>query len=70
MIKINCKYCGRYLFEAVASTAIQGLICPNSKCKAKLNIKVLFATDCTDKIKQLVFTEDEKPPRTHDSTSE
>lgn len=40
-MKVYCKHCKRFLFETAGTTLIQGLICPNSKCKARLNIKVI-----------------------------
>lgn len=40
-MRITCKHCGRYIGEAKGTTIIEGLICPNSKCKARLNIKIV-----------------------------
>ncbi len=40
-MKIKCKHCGRYLLEAKGTTIIKDLICPNSKCKKRLNIKIV-----------------------------
>lgn len=61
--KVNCKHCDRYLFDAITSVAIQGLICPNSKCKARLNIKVVFTSDQSHSVADVTFTEKETPPR-------
>lgn len=40
-MRLTCKHCGRYLGDVEGTTIIEGLICPNSKCKARLNIKVV-----------------------------
>ncbi len=40
-MKVNCKHCGRYLFKQVGTVVIEDLICPNSECKAHLNIKII-----------------------------
>lgn len=47
-MKIDCKHCGRFLFDAVGTTIIEGIICPNSKCKARMNFKIIFNTDTLD----------------------
>lgn len=49
-MKVNCKYCGRYLLDAKGTTIIENLICPNSKCKAHLNIKVITPKSTIDEI--------------------
>ena len=61
-MKINCKYCGRYLMEAKGTTIVEGLICSNSKCKAKLNIKVI-TPDSTESERKYKFSEAEVPPK-------
>lgn len=61
--KVTCKHCGRYLFNAVKSMVVEGVVCPNSKCKAKLNIKVLFLSDTSHELEGYSFTEPEQPPR-------
>lgn len=40
-MKVHCKHCGRYLFETAGTVVIQSLVCPNSKCKARLNFKII-----------------------------
>lgn len=40
-MKYHCKYCGRYIMDIEGTTIVENLICPNSKCKAHLNIKVV-----------------------------
>jgi uncharacterized Zn finger protein (UPF0148 family) len=45
---INCKHCGRYLFKRQGTIVIEGLICPNSKCKARLNFKYIQADTLKD----------------------
>lgn len=62
-MKVNCKFCDRFLMNADGTTIVQGLVCANSKCKAKLNIKVIFADDCTEKQLNHKFTEQETPPK-------
>lgn len=49
-MKIHCKYCGRYLMDAKGTTIIENLICPNSKCKAHLNIKVITPKSSIEEI--------------------
>jgi len=65
-MKINCKYCGRYLMEAKGTTIVEGVICTNTKCKAKLNIKVITPSSTTAE-RMYKFTEPEIEPKgTHD----
>jgi uncharacterized Zn finger protein (UPF0148 family) len=45
---ITCKHCGRFLFKQMGSVIIEGLICPNSSCKAKLNFKIVSADQSKD----------------------
>lgn len=45
MNDITCRHCGRYLFKQAGTVVIEGLICPNSECKAKLNFKIIQADD-------------------------
>lgn len=49
-MKVHCKYCGRYLFDAEGTVIIENLICPNSKCKAHLNVKVITPKSSVDEI--------------------
>ncbi len=58
---ITCKHCGRYLFKQAGTVVIEGLICPNSSCKAKLNFKIVTADRAKD-VKH-VFTSSETPPK-------
>jgi len=62
-MKINCKHCGRYLMESKGTTIIEGVICTNTKCKAKLNIKIV-TSDSTDKDIRFKFAEPETSPKT------
>lgn len=48
MQDITCKYCKRYLFKQAGTVVIEGLICPNSDCKAKLNFKIIQADNVKD----------------------
>ncbi len=45
---ITCKHCGRFLFKQVGSVVIEGLICPNSSCKAKMNFKIVTGDRAKD----------------------
>lgn len=40
-MKVTCKHCDRYLFTASGTTIVEQIVCPNTSCKAKLNIKVV-----------------------------
>lgn len=61
-MKVCCKYCGRYLLEAKGTVIIENLICPNSKCKAHLNIKVITPKSTIDEI-NYKFVSNEIPPK-------
>lgn len=61
-MKVNCKYCGRYLMDVKGTTIIENLICPNSKCKAHLNIKVITPKSTVDEI-NYKFVSPEIPPK-------
>lgn len=45
---VNCKHCGRYLFKQVGTVVIEGLICGNSACKARLNFKFINSDPMSD----------------------
>lgn len=62
MIDVNCPHCDRYLFKQAGTVVLEGLICPNSDCKAKLNIKIISA-DHTADIKHK-FVTPERGPKT------
>lgn len=66
MNDITCKFCGRYLFKQAGTVVIEGLICPNSSCKAKLNFKMIQA-DTTKDITHK-FATPETPPKNKDTT--
>lgn len=61
-MKIECKHCGRYLMEAKGTVIVEGLICTNTKCKAKLNIKVVTPSS-TEKELRYKFVEPEAKPK-------
>lgn len=61
-MRLTCKHCGRYLGEAKGTAIVEGLICPNSKCKARLNIKVVTPTSSPTDI-CYKFTNPEQAPR-------
>lgn len=44
------------------TTIIENLVCPNSKCKAHLNVKVITPQSTTDEI-NYHFTQKEVPPK-------
>lgn len=60
--EVNCKHCGRYLFTAQSTTIIEQMPCANSKCKAKLNIKVVDSQSTLKDI-QHRFETAEVPPK-------
>lgn len=62
MVKVVCRYCGRYLMDAVGTTVVEGVICTNSKCRARLNIKVV-ATNSDVKDIRREFTSKEVAPK-------
>lgn len=67
MRDINCKHCGRYLFKQAGTVVIEGLICPNSDCKAKLNFKIVMADQTKDITHK--FVSPERPPKTKEVES-
>ncbi len=62
-MKIYCKHCGRYLLDAKGTTIVEGLICPNSKCKAKLNIKIVDHQSSEQDLKYKFTTEETQPKK-------
>ena len=62
-MKIDCRHCGRYLMTATTTTIAEGVVCGNSKCKAKVNIKVLFSDDVTEAQLRHKFTTIEISPK-------
>lgn len=61
-MKYHCKHCGRFLMDIEGTTIIEGLICPNSKCKARLNVKVVTPTSSEQDIRYRFKTK-ETPPK-------
>lgn len=61
-MKYTCKHCGRYIMDIKGTTIIENLVCPNSKCKAHLNVKVITPQSTTDEI-NYHFTQKEVPPK-------
>jgi len=43
--KVTCLTCKTYLFTCVGNTKIEGIICPNNKCKAKMNFNITLAQE-------------------------
>lgn len=44
-MKVTCPTCQTYLFTCVGRTKISGVICPNGKCKAKMNFDITLAQE-------------------------
>ncbi len=61
-MKYTCKHCGRYIMDIKGTTIIENLVCPNSKCKAHLNVKVITPCSTTDEI-NYHFEQKEVPPK-------
>ena len=64
---VNCKHCDRYLFKATGTVIIEDMPCPNSKCKAKLNYKIVF-NDINKDIHH-IFQHQEQPPKPQKETN-
>jgi phage FluMu protein Com len=60
--EVNCRHCDRYLFTAKGTTIIEQLPCPNTKCKAKLNIKIV-TSDSTHAEQHYKFSTEETAPK-------
>jgi hypothetical protein len=60
-MKVYCKYCGRYLLEAVGTTIVEAVICPNSRCKARLNLKVCNNDSTIDQLRHKCSQTEIKP---------
>lgn len=61
-MKYCCKYCGRYIMDIEGTTIIENLVCPNSKCKAHLNVKVVTPQSTVEEINYR-FKSKELPPK-------
>lgn len=66
-MEVNCKHCKRYLFKQVGTVVIEGIICPNSKCKARMNFKIIES----DETKGILykFAQPETLPKSQKSES-
>lgn len=62
-MKYHCKYCGRYIMDIEGTTIVENLICPNSKCKARLNVKVVTPESSEADVKYKFKTQ-ETPSKT------
>lgn len=60
--EVNCKFCGRYLFTATSTTIVEQVPCGNSKCRAKLNIKVVTPESTMEQMRYK-FKAKETPPK-------
>lgn len=60
-MKVNCKYCNRYLFTQMGSVVIEDMVCSNSACKAHLNFKIIVS-DPTEDLRHKFVTK-EQPPK-------
>lgn len=61
MKDITCPDCGRFLFKQAGTVVLEALTCPNSACKAKMNIKIISADQVADMRHK--FVTPEKPSR-------
>lgn len=61
-MEVKCKHCKRYLFTAVDTVIIEKLVCSNSKCRARLNIKIVNSNSSDSQLKYK-FGIDETPPK-------
>lgn len=61
--EVNCHYCKRYLLTAMSTTIIEQLVCSNTKCKARLNIKIVSQDSTTEQL-NYKFSQPETPPKT------
>ena len=57
MIKVTCKYCGRFLCEAESMVAT--IPCQNSACRAENQIKILT----NDTLVAYEFAQPPRPPK-------
>jgi hypothetical protein len=60
--EVKCKHCDRYLFTAKDTVILEQFPCPNSSCRAKLNIKIV-TLDSTDEQVRFKFATPETPPK-------
>lgn len=60
--EVNCKYCDRYLFTAKETVILEQFPCPNTKCKAKLNIKIVTMNSTQEQM-HYKFSTLETPPK-------
>lgn len=58
--RIECDHCGRYIGTAHGTT-IAELVCPNSRCKAEKQVKIVTAD--TSKAMAFKFATAPKPPK-------
>lgn len=49
-MKLTCKYCDRYICEVEGTAILENLVCPNSKCKAHLNVKIVTPDSTAEQI--------------------
>ena len=60
-LEIECKHCGRYLFTAMSTTILEQMVCSNSKCKAKLNFKIVNHLSSNEQIAYKFATKETQP---------
>lgn len=63
-MEVNCRHCDRYLFTAKGTTIIEQLPCPNSKCRAKMNIKIVNSNSTMAEINYKFETTEQEPKET------
>lgn len=62
MKRITCRHCKRFLFEQAGTVVLEGMVCPNTDCKATLNFKLINADTTKDLTHK--FVTPERPPKT------
>lgn len=60
--EVTCKHCDRYLFTAKGTTIVEQFPCPNSKCRAKMNIKIVHSGSTREQM-NFKFTTAEVGPK-------
>lgn len=61
--KVTCKHCGRYLFTAKGTVILEQFPCPNTRCKAKLNIKIVHSGSSKEQINYKFSIEEVAPKK-------
>ncbi len=67
--EVNCKHCGRFFFNAIDTAIASQLPCGDSRCPAKLNIKIVNSFSSLEVI-NFKFSIAEQPPKKKEKTNE